>query len=93
MSQLDLPLCRRVHAVAVLAVLATSGCGPTMEQMHDKLRTRAAFDLDCEEDQISVTDLDQSTTGASGCGRRASYLGVCSAFACTWIRQGSADHN
>jgi hypothetical protein len=93
MNQANLPRRRRIHAVALFSVLATAACGPTMEQMHDKLRTRAAFDLDCAEDQITVTDLDQSTSGASGCGRRASYLGLCSAFACTWIRQGSADHN
>jgi hypothetical protein len=84
---------RRCFAIVPFALLLVAGCGPTMEQMHAKLRTRAAFDLDCPEDQLSLTDLDQSTSGAAGCGRRASYLGICSGFACTWVRQGGADRS
>ncbi|MGA9519946.1 MAG: hypothetical protein WBV82_00700 [Myxococcaceae bacterium] len=37
------------------------------------VRARAEFDLNCPRVQIRVTNLDASTRGASGCGKRATY--------------------
>ena len=38
---------------------------------------RAAFDLNCKEDQVEVTELQSGTyssvMGASGCGQKATY--------------------
>ena len=42
-----------------------------------QLRTRAAFDLSCPEDQLTLSDLGRPTVqGVSGCGRKASYVYV-----------------
>ena len=41
----------------------------------DRLVQRASFDLDCPEDELQIRSLgDEHTQGASGCGRRATYL-------------------
>jgi hypothetical protein len=37
------------------------------------VRARAEFDLGCPRLQIQVIELDPSTRGASGCGKRATY--------------------
>jgi hypothetical protein len=65
------------------------GC-MTADQMESKLRTRASFDLGCPEEGLTITELDTSTRGVTGCGRRQSYLGICQFFDCTWVAQATA---
>ena len=79
----------RFLAVCLIgAASQVAACGPSVQQMESKLVSRASFDLDCPEGEIELTELDQATRGVSGCGRRASYIGICQYFECTWIQQG-----
>lgn len=60
----------------------------------EKLRPRAAFDLQCAEDNLNMTELggqcgvvqfaegEGCSMGVSGCGRRATYVMVGS----TWVK-------
>ena len=77
------------HAIWILAMfgIVLPGC-ITHAAMYDKLAERASFDLDCPPNQLTITELDQSNAGVRGCGRQATYLGVCQGFGCTWIQQG-----
>lgn len=57
----------------VVAILA--GCG-TVATTTAKLGPRAAYDLDCPEDDLRIRSMDGSKNGAysvDGCGRRARY--------------------
>ncbi len=54
-------------AVAALAFVAT-GC------VHDQVRRRAAFDLNCPETTVEVVTITANSYGATGCGKRASYV-------------------
>jgi hypothetical protein len=71
--------------ILILALVASStGCDlpdskyshkPTVVFEEDQLRDRAAFDLDCKADQLSVVALGNlRTAGVSGCDKRATYL-------------------
>jgi hypothetical protein len=55
-------------------MLAIIGCGPNESQ----LRSRAAYDLRCAEDQLQLMKLDKRTRGVYGCGRQATYVWLCS---------------
>lgn len=65
--------------------LALSACGAG----ESTLRTRAAFDLKCDEAKLQVTDLGGGgltgggTKGVRGCGREATY--VYSPNGNTWV--------
>ena len=48
------------------------GCG--MSRYEKTLRTRAAFDFGCPQEQIRITTLDYTTRGVEGCGMRATYV-------------------
>lgn len=73
----------------VVAVLLLSGCAHAKGDPITIVRTKAAFDLGCTEDQLKVTELgDKSMSnmaggsnsksyGVEGCGKRASYDGWC----------------
>jgi hypothetical protein len=63
------------------AVLA--GCGATESQ----LRTRAAFDLSCDEKSISIVEIDSRTKGVRGCDKHATYVEQCAQgnADCTWV--------
>jgi hypothetical protein len=60
----------------------TSSCSATRmigkdgvrELLTPVVKKQAAFDLQCSEDQIQVVQLADVSFGASGCGRRASYV-------------------
>jgi hypothetical protein len=53
----------------------------------EPLRPRASFDLDCPEDSITVTELGGDTYGASGCGRRGTYVWSC--YAKSYVMSGT----
>jgi len=74
----------------VFITLGVTACGGT-----NSLKTRAAFDLDCPEEQLQVVELGRSARGVTGCGRKASYvcLSGATASACsTWVLN-SEDRN
>jgi hypothetical protein len=61
----------RVSSICLLAVVVFSiGCGPNIET----LRTRAAYDFRCADDQLTLTPLGTGTYGVDGCGHRATYV-------------------
>jgi hypothetical protein len=45
------------------------------ELMIEKVRTKAAFDFQCPQEQLNVSKVDSGSYGAVGCGKRASYVG------------------
>ncbi len=82
------PRCRPAARLAVALTLAAValGCAPI-----GKLRTRAAFDLDCKEAELEVVDLDDVTKGVRGCGRKATYIWVCAqGSTCAWVMNTDA---
>ena len=54
----------------LLGLFLLAGCGATVPQ----LQTRAALDLDCRADAISVVAVDRATRIATGCGKQAIYV-------------------
>jgi hypothetical protein len=67
-----------MHRWGWLGVLAMSGCMASGIQL---TRDRAAFDLSCPKEQIQVQMLSGlsengtgSTFGATGCGKKATYI-------------------
>lgn len=59
----------KILAVSFLAISACGGVGP--------LTPRASFDLDCPEEALRITEIDDDTFGAVGCGKRATYVKSC----------------
>jgi hypothetical protein len=69
-----------------LIPLAVLGCGASNQQ----LQTRAAFDLQCPQEQVGIVEIDNRTRGAQGCGRKATYIEDCQPrpfqpMQCTWV--------
>ena len=56
--------------VLVLASFASSSCADTIG---DTVRTRAANDFKCSEDEIHVTQIAGTTYRAKGCGENVVY--------------------
>jgi hypothetical protein len=56
----------------------------TTEAVSRQVMKRAAFDLNCSEEEISVQQLQGSaevaTYGVRGCGKRISYNAMCSSL-------------
>jgi hypothetical protein len=75
----------RILFVGVLVALC--GCGASEEQ----LRTRAAFDLHCDQSELKLTEIDSRTMGVNGCGQQVTYVESCDgppgsmARDCTWV--------
>ena len=64
-------MCKFVkYSVLAMAVLGLVGCDRT-----GSVRARAAFDLQCPENQIEVVTISSydATFGARGCGKRGTY--------------------
>lgn len=82
----------RFVLIAALGALLL-GCGATLPQ----LKKRAAFDLQCPEEQIQVVQIDKRTRGVQGCGKQGTYVESCKACGsgggqhcdCTWILNSS----
>ena len=61
--------------LSVSGALLLVGCAGARERIRGDLLKRAAFDLQCPEEQIQLTELGGFTTqGATGCGKRATYV-------------------
>ena len=81
----------RYVLVALAFVLAACGGASA-----DQLRSRAAFDMSCPENQLQVIELDGRTQGVTGCGRRNTYVESCEQYGrtagktgCTWVLNAS----
>lgn len=86
---------RVYRALLILLLAATSACATNATSK--QLRTRAAFDLACDEQGLEVVELDPRTRGVTGCGKRATYVEQCKPCAngyagceCTWIMNTDA---
>ena len=77
----------KLAVVVSLLAVVVSGCAtvvvdgyPLREGWWNKssqlLKTRAAFELQCPQDQVKLTVLAEGgvTVGATGCGRRGVYV-------------------
>jgi hypothetical protein len=60
-------------ALGGLLSLAAAGCAGYYAEA---LKERATFDLACPEQELTVTELGGDAYGATGCGKRASYIYV-----------------
>jgi hypothetical protein len=66
------------------AIALGFGSCTTAAAVGEKLRPRAAFDLECPQNQLTVTLIEggggagMSTYGVVGCGKRARYETACS---------------
>ncbi|MGH7435063.1 MAG: hypothetical protein ACRENE_05250 [Polyangiaceae bacterium] len=70
---------RSLPTVTTLAFLAIAAAcvDPAEVQMkraQGALEKRAAFDFHCDQDELTITRLDYSTRGVSGCGHQATYV-------------------
>jgi hypothetical protein len=71
--------------IVLAALLACTGASD------DQLRARSAFDLQCPDSQLKITEIDDKTRGVTGCGQRVTYVESCDGPAdsmareCTWV--------
>ena len=76
-------------ALGLFLVGLLGSCATTSEL--DNLRKRASFEMNCPENEVRVSSLDDEskTYGVNGCGQRAVYLWHCSGGAlaeeCKWV--------
>src|SRR5688572_16495703 len=72
----------------LLALAALLACGGAT---NEQLKARTAFDLNCPQDKIQITEIDVRTRGVTGCGKRVVYVESCdapresAAATCTWV--------
>jgi hypothetical protein len=68
--------------LSTIVVGALLGCA-TSQGMQDNVRRRAAFDLNCPQDQLQVVEIESPANtnlgalgswGVRGCGRQATYV-------------------
>ena len=61
-------------------VTTLTACVGTTHRYNDimtiKVKDRAAFDLQCDKADITVQKIGISSFGATGCGKKASYVGI-----------------
>jgi len=68
-----------IKGVCFITILGTA-CGSVISHeallriKTEKVTKRASFDLQCKESSIGVTELDNSTMGAAGCGKQVTYI-------------------
>lgn len=71
-----------------VASLLTFGCASASE---DQLRARAAYDLECNQNNLRVIEIDERTRGVRGCGQKVTYVESCDGARdslmtnCTWV--------
>jgi hypothetical protein len=64
-----------------------------------KLRARAAFEMDCSKNKLTVTSLGGNAYGVSGCGQRATYIEQCGGPGtswgdlCIWVRNSATERS
>jgi hypothetical protein len=78
------------RAVLCLALSMALGCAPSRRPPAraalQQLQMRAAFDLECPAQWISLYHFDARAKGVFGCGRRLTYVEICEpgVGSCTW---------
>ena len=64
----------------VTLLTACAGMSPQKynEIMTVKVKERASFDFQCDKKDIAVQKIGVTSFGATGCGKKASYVGITS---------------
>lgn len=87
----------RVAILNTFALVTFAGCCcsalyTTAGASSEQLLARAAFDLECSENELSVVELDERTRGVRGCERQATYVETCQRYGdmghkegCSWV--------
>jgi hypothetical protein len=71
--------------VPLCSMLGVVGCARPEPATAQQLRARAGFELGCPAEELELVQLDRSTGGVIGCGRRVVYVESCSSGpSCTW---------
>ena len=69
-----------------IVVLGLVGCGAASPE---QLKTRAAYEMSCPEDDLTLTELGDDTTGVTGCGKKQVYVQDCQGQGamreCKWV--------
>jgi hypothetical protein len=79
-----------------LAALGSANCATGVPVAKEKLLRRAAFDLSCTRQQLTITTIDEDVRAVDGCGRQATYVQVCDgpvsevSRTCNWLMNGRA---
>jgi hypothetical protein len=65
--------------VGLLLSLGASACAPPPppKPVEHPIVRLAMFDLDCPRNEIEYTQINETTWGVSGCGKRTKYMRVC----------------
>lgn len=79
----------RKAALGLFLLVPLGSCATTSEL--DNLRKRASFEMNCPENQLRISNLDEEgkAYGVNACGQRAVYLWHCSGGGlmeeCKWV--------
>lgn len=70
---------KRFVFAALVFSLCTACVMPTRAASPSDVASRASFDFNCPEASVRVRALSDRTFGATGCGKRATYVSQCEA--------------
>jgi|GEM_PF-3403013 len=79
----------RLLAILLMTALA-AGCAARGSASSTSLKRKAAFDLNCDPQNVTIFKLDTKTRGVMGCSAQAVYIEVCEhqndmlARSCSW---------
>ncbi len=89
------PVVRPIPSFSLVALACLSvACVPAQGSMENFKAPeaggirRAAYELECPESQLILTDLGDSTVGVAGCGKKAIYK---YAFGAGWVNNSASD--
>jgi hypothetical protein len=68
-----------IHALLIFSLLGCTVAG-SLNHFNNSALNRAAFDLDCESENLKVTPLGSGTYGVTGCGKKSVYVLVGSKY-------------
>jgi hypothetical protein len=78
-------------ALLAAAILSSASCvATTYPSLRETLLNRAAYDLECPKEALSVIGLDEDTRAIEGCRQKATYVLVCGpadsvVYRCKWL--------
>jgi len=76
------------RACVAIVLLLSTACAEDSQSWLPPLQSRAAVDFDCQPDRVSARGIAVDTVIASGCGKRAIYVQMCTGRHqeyCKWL--------
>ncbi len=70
-------IARTVFFVTACLLGLSIGCAGNSDAFQKTVQQRAAFDLGCPSQQLSVANIGGASYGVSGCAKKASYSCIC----------------